>query len=165
MFTIEGLGSFLEYSDWANEELIKSASRLSDEQLDQPCDMGRGSLRLTLMHIWAGEHVWLKRWQGQTETPWPNEDVRLTPAQIGSRFREVAVERGVFLSDLTAANLNREITYRDSKGSLFRAKLSDMVTQGLVHSIHHRAQASNMIRRAGGAIVELDYMYHLRTPA
>jgi uncharacterized damage-inducible protein DinB len=54
--------------------------------------------------------------------------------------------------------------YRDSRGSKFRATLADMITQGLVHSIHHRAQATNAIRRLGRNAPEMDYMVHIRQP-
>lgn len=164
MFTIPGFRAYLKYSEWANARLIEAASLLSDDQLDRLFEMGRGTLRLTLMHLWAGEHVWLQRWRGRTETPWPDEDERLTPIQIGDRFGHVYAERAVFLSGLVEGDLLRVITYRDSKGSLFQALLSDMLAQGMVHSIHHRAQASNMVRQAGGEGVDLDYMYWCRKP-
>lgn len=163
--SISGYRAYLKYSEWANSRLIAASSPLSDGQLDQPFDMGRGTLRLTLMHIWAGEHVWLQRWRGQAETPWPDEDERLSPGVIGDRLQGVYVERASFLEAISEEHLSREITYRDSRGSLFSAVLSDMLMQGMVHSIHHRAQGANMIRRAGGESVDLDYMYWRRKPA
>ena len=74
-------------------------------------------------------------------------------------------ERDQFLSGVTPSQLAAEQIYRDSKGSLFRASLEQMLIQGVLHSHHHRAQVCNGIRRVGGNPPELDYMYSVRKPA
>lgn len=162
---VKTFAEFLKYSSWANGEILRSSEKLTDAQLDQPFDMGRGCLRGTLIHIHAGEHVWLQRWQGRTETPWPNELVKTPVAEIAAQFAKTYEERAAFLSKLTDRDLQNSITYRDSKGSLFKATLGDMIMQGILHSTHHRAQAVNMLRRAAGVLVELDYMTWVRRPA
>lgn len=165
MLNIDAAKDLLRYNDWANGRLVSASSLLSDEKLDAPVEMGPGSLRCTLMHLWAGEHVWLQRWQSRTETAWPNETERLSPAVIGERLSKVSSARAAFIDSVKPEALSREITYRDSRGDLFTATLSDMLIQGVLHSVHHRAQAVNMIRRAGGPTVDLDYMYWIRKPA
>lgn len=165
MFHLDSLYDFLRYNDWANDCLLQASVAFSDAQLDQPFDVGPGSLRRILTHIWAGEQTWLQRWRGRAETPWPNETEKVSIAEFAQRFASVRTERTAFIGALSNASLSDEITYRDSKGSLFRATLSDMLMQGIIHSMHHRAQSVNLIRRIGGAIVELDYMYWVRKPA
>lgn len=154
----------LRYGDHANDLVFRSALPLPDEALDRPFDMGRGSLRRTLMHIHVGEAVWLQRWRGRTETKWPDETERAGVATIHERFGDVRRERDAFLADLSDAALQISVTYRDSKGSLFHASLGQMMMQMCVHSTHHRAQAVNMIRRAGGQAPEVDYMVWVRKP-
>lgn len=153
------------HSDWANEQLVRAADPLTGEQLDRPFDMGVGSLRRTLLHIYVGEAVWLQRWMGKAETKWHDETEKASPADIGGRLRKNAVERDAFLRTVSASDLDRVVRYRDSKGRLFDASLHDMILQMVMHSAHHRAQAVNMLRRVGGTAPELDYMYHLRVPA
>ena len=111
------------------------------------------------MHILCAEQVWVQRWQGYTETPWPDEDERASVAAMGDRFRGARSIRGAFLRDLQDDALTCEIEYRDSFGALFSATLGDMMLQLCNHSTHHRAQAVNMIRRVGASPPELDYMY------
>lgn len=157
--------TLLNYSDWANGCLLKAASPLSDAQLDQPIDMGMGSLRRTLLHILAGEAVWLQRWKEQTETKWPDETLKTPVGKIAEQFESVSRERDAFLRATPESNWNRDVTYRDSKGSLFHAKLGDMMLQMCLHSHYHRAQAVNMLRRVAGHAPELDYMMWVRKPA
>jgi uncharacterized damage-inducible protein DinB len=157
--------AFLRYSEWANDQLLRAAAGLNDEKLDQSFDMGRGSLRKTLLHLWAGESVWLARWMGKTETPWPDEEAKANIPNIDERFKGVYSDRDAFLKTVGDADLERVIPYRDSKGTLYKASLGDMIMQGIVHSIHHRAQAVNMLRRLGATAPEVDYMYWVRKPA
>lgn len=165
MLTLDSARSFFKYSDWANGFILRAAGTLADDQLDRPFAMGRGSLRMELLHVWAGEHVWLQRWQGRAETPWPNEEEHVAISGITERLATAWRERDAFLATLADRDLSRVITYRDSKGSLFSAMLADMMTQMIVHSTHHRAQIVNMLRNVGVTPApDLDYMYWVRKP-
>jgi uncharacterized damage-inducible protein DinB len=156
--------TLFSYSDWSSRVLCTRAAALSDQQLDQPLDIGRGKLRVNLMHTLVGETVWLARWKETPSVPWPSEDQPLSPQQILARFEDLWKDRDGFLATLAPYRLAREQTYRDSKGSLFIATLEDMIIQGFMHTKHHQAQSVNMIRRVGGEPPELDYMYRVRKP-
>lgn len=164
MFDLVSLRSIFSYSDWANSRLLDAAAGLRDAQLDQPFPIGPGSLRRTLIHICVGENVWLKRWQGQRETRWPSEDVKLSVQDVRRELEGANRERERFMSGLSATRLQEPLVYRDSKGSLFRAPLGQMMFQAANHSIHHRAQAVNLLRQLGAGLVELDYMMWVRQP-
>lgn len=164
MVTIEGLRPLVEYNDWADRKVLAAASKCDDAALDRPFDMGMGSLRRTLIHLYNGEFVWLQRWQGKRETKWPSEEERVGPQELLGRFEQTWREREAFLRTLAGGDLGRMVVYRDSRGSEFQAALSDMLLQMLVHSTHHRSQAVNMLRQVGAGLVELDYMMALRQP-
>jgi len=161
---LDMIRAMARYSDWANRQVIDAAGRIEDAKLDEPIEMGVGSLRRTLIHLLAGESVWLARWKGETETPWLDESEPMSTSAIREKFAETWRPRDVFLAPLTDADLVGEQSYRDSKGGFYKASLGDMIIQALVHSIHHRAQAVNMIRRLSGAAPDVDYMYHMREP-
>lgn len=165
MIDLNTIKALLRYSDWANEQLVRAAAGLTHESLDKVFDIGMGTLRRTLLHILAGESVWLKRWQREQETPWPNEDELVAPAMVWERFSEMFPQRDRFLSALRPEDTTRAVVYRDSKGSLFSATLGDMMIQMCTHSAHHRAQAVNIFRRLGADAPELDYMMWVRKPA
>ncbi|MEK6677020.1 MAG: DinB family protein [Planctomycetota bacterium] len=164
MHAIDMIQAMHRHGIWANEALLQSAASHTDEQLDRAFDMGVGSLRRTLIHIYNGEFVWLQRWQGKAETKWPSEDEKTSVVELGDRFRQNAEACVTFLCTTQPGDFSRVIVYRDSKGRLFQASLIDMILQGFAHSTHHRAQAVNMIRRLGGTPPELDYMVWVRKP-
>lgn len=165
MNAIESLRLQLSYGDEMNRRIMTGANWLDSAKLDEAFDMGLGTLRKTLAHIYVGEKVWLERWKGHRDTPWPSYETALTSAEILSECEMVWGDRDRFLMRLDEARLDTQQTYRDSKGSLFRATLHEMMLQGINHSIHHRAQAVNMLRRVGGPIVEVDFMYWRRRQA
>ncbi len=165
MVSIETIQTFLRYNDWADDEVFRASEVFSDEQLDRAFEMGRGSLRKTLMHILCGERVWVKRWQGHGQTPWPDEDEPAAITVLAERLSRVRQERDEFLRGLGGGELEKRLSYHDSLGGMFTATLGEMMLQMCVHSTHHRAQAVNMIRRLGGRAPDMDYMYWIRLPA
>ncbi|GJM25206.1 MAG: hypothetical protein DHS20C16_16210 [Phycisphaerae bacterium] len=162
--TIECVKTLLGYNDAANPLVLQAAKNLPDEALDRSFPLGRGSLRKTLLHIWAGESTWLKRWKGDVEAPWPSESEPVAVSEIAGWMDEVKRGRDSFVNGLTESALTKMQQYRDSKGKLFEATLGDMLLQGCIHSTHHRAQAVNMLRNVDAGLVELDYMNWVRRP-
>lgn len=162
MIDLGTVRTVLDYTDWSNRKLLECAAPLSDEQLDRDMQIGPGTMRRTMRHIYAGEFVWLRRWRGETETTWIDEGVKLSVEQLAADFEANIRERDTFLARLFDAELARVQRYRDSKGNLFDAPLGEMLMQGVMHSKHHQAQAVNILRRVGAAWPELDYMVRIR---
>ena len=165
MIDLGTIGAFLKYNDWADERLLAAAEGLSDDKLDRPFDIGRGSLRRTMLHIVVTEEVWTERWKGHAETPWPDEEERADMATMRERLKRTWEKRDAFLATVGNDKLSRDVVYRDSLGTLYQAPLGDMMLQLCIHSTHHRAQVVNMLRRLGNEPPELDYMYWKRRPA
>ncbi len=161
MSELDLIRRLFDYTDWSNSKLIEGAAPVVEEALDRPMEIGPGTLRRTLLHIHNGESVWLSRFKGESP-PWPSESEHVTVKDVGARLSANAAARGQFLGSLSESDLGRVQTYRDSKGSMFRATLRDMLLQGILHSKHHQAQAVNILRRVGAAWPEVDYMYRVR---
>jgi len=165
MFDLRTIQTAFDYNDDANGMVVAAAGALSDEQLDRPIEMGRGNLRTTLIHLLAGEQVWLQRWRGASDTPWPDENVKSTVAEIAERLKATSATRAAFFDTLQSGDLIGTKRYLDSTAGYFTATLAQMILQGFVHSIHHRAQAVNMLRRLGACPPDVDYMYSVRVVA
>lgn len=166
------IAALFVYNDRANALVVGAAKGLSDEHLDRKFEMGMGSLRRTLIHIWAGESVWLERWRAKAETKWPDEKETIGVMALGERLKAVARDRDAFLANVRGETMAKVQPYRDSKGTLYKATLHDMVLQMFVHSTHHRAQAVNMLRHVGAVMPvsgnsagQVDYMMMVRVPA
>ncbi|MFG0286483.1 MAG: DinB family protein, partial [Phycisphaerales bacterium JB039] len=121
--------ALVSYNDMANRMILQAAAGLSAEQLDQPFEMGVGTLRKTLVHIWAGEHMWLQRWLGCGDTPWVAENEAISVADLEQRWQKTISDRDAFLSSVPDEALARMMTYRDSRGPRYTAALEQMILQ------------------------------------
>ena len=161
---MNAIRSMLRHGEWANGQLLRCAKPLPDELLDRRIEMGPGTLRRTLLHIFNGELVWLERWKG-VSPEWPSEEQRVSVPELEERFAKVFDSRRAFIDGLAPLAVDRMQVYQDSRGGLYQATLRDMLIQGCHHSAYHRAQAVNMLRRVRAEIPEIDYMYWVRRPA
>ena len=56
------LGKLFEHNNWANLEIIRACSTLSDAQLDaEPQSATYGSIRKTLLHLAGGQYGYLQQ--------------------------------------------------------------------------------------------------------
>jgi len=155
------------YNSWANQRIFALCHGITDEQLDEPRQMGFGSLRKTLFHILAAEEIWLERWAG---TPWrtfPMEAQGLPLRDIAARLESVSSQRQELLNRERANGWKRLCQYKDSKGNVYSNHLDDLLLHVANHGIHHRAQALNYLKRFGRKLPGgLDFLfYRLAQPA
>lgn len=135
------------HNDWANARLFDFAADCTDDELDRPFEMGPGSLRRTLFHLWEAERIWLDRWTNQAPATFGTQDAALPLAEIRQRLEATAAARERFCDDLPPDGGARRVTFTTSKGETVTLPLGDTLLHVANHAIHHRAQALNMLRR------------------
>lgn len=155
------LRELFAYDDWAHEKLLATAAELSDEQLDRPFEMGPGSLRKTLNHLYAAERVWLDRWVQHKPARFRGDATDVSMPQLRGEMAEAAAERNAFLGPLREADLQKSITYTNMRGQTFTYTLGQMMLHVCNHGAHHRAQVLNMLRQIGAELPKpgLDYIF------
>lgn len=157
------LRELFAHNDWGNGKLLDAAEKLDDAALDRPFEMGLGSLRATLHHLWAAERVWLDRWKGIDVAIHREalEDQRPAVAVMRERMQTTAAERAAFLDEQGATGVSRRIEYANMRGERFSRVLADLALHVCNHGVYHRAQATNMLRHVAGAPIKpgLDYLY------
>ncbi|UCC32325.1 MAG: DinB family protein, partial [Phycisphaerales bacterium] len=98
------------YNDWGRDRLMAIAEGLSDAQLDCPFEVGEGSLRKTLEHLFGAEWTWLERCRGRS--PVSGECPRDFPTTAGlwDNWRRVADGRNALIDALADVDLRRSVT-------------------------------------------------------
>ena len=160
--TMSRMGTLTElflHSDFTRNKLLDQAAGQSDAQLDQSFDIGLGTLRLTLHHLWAAERIWLDRWLGRTSARLAEPPPRQPVAELRRLFDETGAERNEWLSRQTDETLERPLTYTNTRGQTLTFRLADMLTHVCNHGVHHRAQAINMLRQLGTRPPRGDYIF------
>src|SRR5258708_3951106 len=82
-----------QFNSWANDRVLALSDGLPDRQLDEPREMGFGSLRNTMFHILAAEEIWLERWTGVPWRPFPTDAGGRAMREIGQRLEQTARAR------------------------------------------------------------------------
>jgi uncharacterized damage-inducible protein DinB len=148
------------YNSWANERVVALCEGLTDSQLDEPREMGFGSLRNTVFHILAAEEIWLERWTAVPWRPFPVEAGGIPIRELGQRLETVAKERQTLLERERPSGCQRICEYKDSKGNTYRNRLDGLLLHVANHGIHHRAQALNFLKRFGRTVPGgLDFIF------
>ena len=144
------------YNDWARDRLLDRVAPIDDAKLDRPFEMGEGSLRKTVAHLYGSEWMWLQRWRGNSPGAADMPKPFPTVAALWEAWRTHAADRNEFVAALSDADLDREVAYVNAKGEHHAALLGPMMLHVANHGTHHRAQALNMLRHLGVAPPALD---------
>ena len=153
-----------EYDRWANARVLQSLVTLTVEQFI--CDLGGSfrSVRDTMLHIIAGEWIWLTYWNAPSHDSALLADLRkrretlFAPEAfpdldaVQRKWSEVEQEQLDFVSGLTAESLEKRLPARDTLISL--AHLMQHLAN---HSTYHRGQISLMMRQLGAEPVATDF--------
>ncbi|HSS97782.1 MAG TPA: DinB family protein [Terriglobales bacterium] len=143
-----------KYDRWANHRVLQSAATLSQEQFTRDLGGSFRSVRDTIVHISAGEWIWLTYWN----LPSPafaelvalrtkrdalfQPDLFLDLNAVREKWAEVEKQQIEFVDSVTDALLEKMLPYRDTE-----LKLAQLMQHMANHSTYHRGQISLMMRQ------------------
>ena len=162
--TRDDIALLYEYDRWANNRVVEAASALAPELFTRDQGGSFSSVRDTLVHILAGEWIWLTLWREQSPTAEFIADLRkrreaiFNPAgfpdlaAVKSKWSEIEKDQADFVANLTDADLERMVMSRG--GELSLAHLMQHLAN---HSTYHRGQVSLMMRQLHAEPVPTDF--------
>jgi len=149
---------------WVNENLLNAALRLSDEQLHQPFPIGQGSIWKSLVHLYAGEFVWLEALLGNDDPVVRGDLQRQIPGnQLGEggfatldelrhEWTQLDERWQCYLAALSPEALELPVyKWRSVAGQSRRmaTSRSDVLLHVCTHAQYTTAQVVNMLRHVG----------------
>jgi uncharacterized damage-inducible protein DinB len=155
------------YNHWARDRQLAAAAGLSQENLLRPLGSSFSSLRDTLVHLVAGEWVWLSAWRSGRSTT-PQEREQFAPERFSSvaaiRDRWAEVERDLrdYLAGLSEAAPGQPFSY-NRQGETLTFTLWRLFYHLLNHQSYHRGQVTTQLRQLGAAPPQVDYYFWLNT--
>ena len=151
-----------DYLTIARQKIFDCTRPLNAEQYAQEFPIGLGTLARTLTHIMICEWAYVQRIQGRDFPPyeeWPIQDEKPPPFTVlEPTWIEQAKDTRTALR--AVGDWSKELEYRvtrDDRPMIVTASLADLFTQLVLHEVHHRAQAMNMLRRLGVPVQDLDF--------
>ena len=152
-----------DYLTLARQRLLDWARPLSAEQLAREFPIGRTTLARTLTHIMISEWYYIERLQQRAVPPyakWPiqEENPPTFPALEAAWVRQSGVTRAALSSvqDWTSP-IEYQVTDDNGIDIIVTASAADIATQLILHEVHHRAQAMNILRQLGIPAQDLDF--------
>jgi uncharacterized damage-inducible protein DinB len=162
MNAVELLRRLHQHRAWVNGNLLTAAASLSAEQLQSPYPIGQGSIRKSLVHLYAAEYVWLEALLGNEEFLVPGDLPGKLPgnqqgeggvtdlADLRLKWSELEERWTGYLASLSPAALE-EVVYRKSAslGTRLGTRRGDVLLHVCTHAHYTAAQVVNMLRQAG----------------
>ena len=147
--TPEQICALYDYNAWANRRILDACGALTEEQFTRDLGSSFRSVRDTVVHILGGEWIWLERWHGRSHSALPPSSDFPTLASVRARWAEI--ERGLkdFAAGVSAADLDRVIEYRNTRGNRFAYPLRSMLQHVVNHGTYHRGQVTTLLRQLG----------------
>ena len=152
------------YNSWANHRALGASSALSAEQFTQNLQSSFPSVRDTLAHIMLAEWIWLERWQGRSPA-FPPSDGFPDLASIRTRWQKIETDLSAFVQKLFAADLDRIVEYKNTKGNAFSNPMGQMLQHVVNHGTYHRGQITTMLRQLGATPLTTDLIAFYREQA
>ena len=134
----------IAHDRWANQHLYTACQTLTPDQLNQPFEMGTGSLHNNLVHILGAMQGWTDVLNETDFRPRLEENTYALDQiielcdPISAAFEQAAL--AISFSDILTPSWNDK-PYTFTAGGI--------LTHVMTHSMHHRAQCYNMLRQLG----------------
>ena len=138
------LVALYEYNAYANQVLLETVEKLTDDEQNRNVSPSYDSVRNLLIHMLAVEAFFLINCQGK---PFPfGEDDLKTLANIKRHWAQLAKDQQAFIASLSEDDLKRtvHIKSRDHTHPMWQ-----LLVQAFVHSTQHRGELSATLTRLG----------------
>ncbi len=150
------------YNQWFNRNLLEACAKVPPERMFEDQQAFFGSLGGTLNHLIVTDCMWLRRFaEGAGGAPiraaldWLPAPTRLNQVLLEDLPSIVALRERIdalivqWVEQLTPADLDTSLEYRNSRGSAFKRSLGLLISHLFNHETHHRGQATTLLFRLG----------------
>lgn len=156
-------GNFSSYNLWANQKLVDLFSTLDEEAANKAIVSSFPSVKLTFLHIWDAELIWLKRLQGESLTEFPSETFEGNFRETLGSVLENSKNFHDFLQAKDESYFETKLPFKNLAGKAFVQYAWEMIQHCLNHSTYHRGQLVTMARQLGlKDIPSTDFVYFTR---
>ena len=154
---------YVSYNLWANERMTSVFKDLPEEIAGKNIVSSFPSAKLTVLHIWDAEFLWLKRLHGVSPTDFPSkgftgsmQDAIVTTLKTSADFLE-------FVNARDEVFFEKTLQFTTLSYGAQSEKAHRMVHHCMNHSTYHRGQLTMMARQLGiTKVPPTDFIYYFR---
>lgn len=149
--------TLVDYQYWARDRLLAAVSRLADADYLAPRPMDYGSIHGTLVHTYAAELVWHRRWRGESPTRLLDSTDVPTLDALTPRWQEQEQQIRSFVAGLSDDEVRtRVVDYRNTEGKANSRLLWQTIAHLINHGTNHRSEVATAASQLGQSPGDLD---------
>ncbi|MEK4536326.1 DinB family protein [Peribacillus sp. FSL K6-1552] len=141
-----------EHLNWANQLILETLQSIEDKNQE---------VSHLFSHILLAEKVWITRLRGldSSRLPiWSEVDIEVC-AELVMHNKESLT---TFLTNSSNTDLDKLISYTNSKGKEFKNSVRDILTHVALHGQYHRGQINSRLRSDGFEPANIDFITFVR---
>ncbi len=143
------LKDYAYFNVWAHQRLVDWLRSHPEELLEQETPSSFPSLKLTLLHIWSAEKVWMERLQQVPFTSFIALTFTGSAEMVCDGLLGNADVLAEYINAQDATYFEESCDFRMMNGTEDRQPRYHMVLHCLQHSTYHRGQIVTMARTLG----------------
>lgn len=148
---------YYRYCVWANDRVLDQAEHLTDDQLFEPVLDEVWPVHNTLVHMLAGQDVWLRRWTGEPGATLETEITIGNMRSLSRQWQKLNQQTFAFLDTLTDERLSTPGLYRNYRGERMTSPLWKQMFHQCNHQTYHRGEVAALLSHLGHSPGEIDY--------
>jgi len=148
--TCDDLKLLIDFNYWARDRLIDAMATISTEQFVRPLSSSFGSVRDTVAHICAAEHIWIQRLKGQKPDGSPNSNELPDVEALRTFWTNSEYQMRETIEQLGPRLVEFQLKYQDLRGHGQSDSLWQVLHHMVNHGTYHRGQITTMLRQLGG---------------
>ncbi|RJS50243.1 DinB family protein [Bacillus sp. PK3_68] len=141
-----------EHLNWANQRILEILQSIEEENQE---------VSRLFSHILFSEKVWITRLRGleSSELPiWSEVDIEFCAKLVMQNEESLTT----FFTNLAHTDMDKIITYTNSKGIKFKNSVRDILIHVALHGQYHRGQINSRLRANGMEPVNIDFITFMR---
>lgn len=147
--TPELFKDFARYNAWANDQILNWLFAQPEELLERETPSSFPTLRLTLLHIWDAQDIWMRRLQGREATNFPSAQFKGSLQEIKTGLQANSAQFSDMIQQCPDPFFSGHIRYKNSKGTEFSTANAEVILHCMQHGTYHRGQIVTMARSLG----------------
>jgi len=147
----EDLNILVDYHYWARDRMLDALEPLSSEEFTRSLNSSFKSIRDTIVHTYAAEHLWNSRWRGASPAGLIAPEAFAGVAELRTSWRDLETSIRSLVSDLGPGGMSRRLDYKQMNGQASSSIFWQMLQHVVNHASYHRGQVTTMLRQIGAA--------------
>lgn len=147
------LAQYAAYNLWANQVLLETVSKLSEEQKNKLIESSFSSVTKTVLHLWDVESVWWQRIKLSELVQAPGDSFSGAFADAAKGLLQFSRQWNDWVQQQQEHMFEHEFIYQNTKKEQFKQPIHQVLLHLFNHQSYHRGQLVTMLRQLGVTVI------------